>query len=80
MKSELILSFEGGCLAVRQEGYGDQNGDGRLTFRDDDLDWDEGAESMVIVRSIRLPRSELEAIRDFLVKTLAATPTPARDA
>jgi hypothetical protein len=75
MKTAPTLAFEGGSLAFQQEGYGDRNGDGRLTFVEDDLDWEHSDESSVVVRSIRVPRSELEAIRDFLNKMLPANAT-----
>ena len=59
-----VLMFEGGDLHVKQSGYGANNGDGHLSFYDDDLDFaDEPGKP---ARVLKLPKSELIAIRDFL--------------
>lgn len=75
MKTAPTLVFEGGSLEIRMQGYGEHNGDGRLVFIDDNLDWEHAVESSHVVRSIRAPKSELEAIRDFLNKMLPANAT-----
>lgn len=75
MKTGAYLSFEGGSLHIKRNGYpDDKRGEGEFTFDDNDLDWPTQAESEAEARcrSIRIPRSELEAIRDFITETLDA--------
>lgn len=64
------LSFVEGLLEIRTAGYGNENGSGRISFKDDDLDWGDGEDSHW--RFMRLPKAELEAIRDFLNEHLPA--------
>lgn len=65
------LSFEGGVFFVNVAGFGASDGDALLSFKDDDLDWDEED-----YRSIRIPNSELIAIRDELNKWFPPKPIP----
>lgn len=75
MKTGSHLGFDRGSLHIKKEGYGDdKRGAGEFVFDDldlDDLPLDPDSESDARPRSITLPRSELEAIRDFITKTLA---------
>ena len=55
------LIFEGGSLAI-------EAGSGTFGFEDDDVDYEpHGKETY---RFIKLPRSELIALRDFLIKEI----------
>jgi hypothetical protein len=71
MKYSTYLSFEGGALRVNKSGFGEDDGSGELSFRDVDLEYDypDGGSSSTY-QLIKIPKSELEAIRDFLVKEL----------
>lgn len=64
LKRGATLSFCDGLLNVQISGYGSHDGAGRIYFREDDLQWGDGEDSHW--RFMRLPKSELEAIRDFL--------------
>ncbi len=65
------LVFSEGVLSIHMTGYGQLNGSGVISFCDDVLDYaDQGEDT---VRFCKLPRSELIAIRDFLIRVLAAT-------
>lgn len=68
LKTAVVLSFEGGLLTINLAGYGEQNGSGRLSFKEEDLDWGHGED--MDWRSIRLPKSELEELRNFLNERL----------
>lgn len=72
LKRAASLSFDDGLLSVNLEGYGEKNGAGRISFTDNDLDWGDGEDAHW--RFMRLPKSELEAIRDFLNEHLAVQP------
>lgn len=72
MKTGATLGFSDGFLDIKISGHGDADGAGRISFKDDDLEWGDGEDSDW--RSMKLPRSELEAIRDFLNKWLPPTP------
>lgn len=72
LKRAASLSFEGGLLTVNLQGYDQRNGDGRISFKDDDLDWGHGEDHGW--RFMSLPKSELEAIRDWLNQHLPASP------
>lgn len=62
MKITRTMSFEGGAISVKLSGYAPAEvGSGFLTFRDDDLDYEEDN-----YRQARIAKSELIAIRDFL--------------
>ena len=75
MKERSKLIFEGGALAVRRAGYDEKDiGGGWLIFRDGDLEYEYGSETEGAFRLINLPRSELVAIRDFLIRELAPLP------
>lgn len=66
------LSFCEGLIKINLAGFGEKDGDGRISFQEEDLDWGHGEDSHW--RFMRLPKSELEAIRDFLNRHLPATP------
>lgn len=67
MKIQASLSFMGGTLLVNRAGYL-INGAGEFSFSDTDLAYEgENCET----RTIKLERSEIEAIRDFLVYELS---------
>lgn len=53
-----------GWLTIRTSGYGEQDGNGWLSFKDDDLECEQ--EDGPLYRVANLPASELIAIRDFL--------------
>jgi len=61
LKHGAVLSFVDGLLEVND------NGDGRISFKEDDLEWADGTDHW---RFARLKKSELESIRDFLNKWL----------
>lgn len=73
LKRCAVLSFEGGLIEVNLEGYGERDGAGRVSFKEDDLDYGHGEDRGW--RYMRLPKSELEEIRDFLIQHLG-TPKP----
>lgn len=58
------LAFEGGSLSIKGQGFGDQDGSGEFTFKDEDLEWGHGEDEGY--RSIRLGKSELAAIRQAI--------------
>lgn len=68
MKSKSRLLFEGGSLSFNRLGYGEADGDGEISFKDGDLEY---AGHEAEYRALKIPRSELIAIRDFLIKELA---------
>lgn len=75
LRTENCLEFVSGGLSVKDDMHGDDAHWGRLTILDEDMDWDDG------VRILRLPPSELIAIRDFLNKVLpSGSEVPATDA
>lgn len=71
------LSFEGGCLTINGQGYGDNDGAGTFAFKDDDLLWGHGEDEGY--RYIHLAKSELEAIRHAIAASHGpyAKPAPA---
>lgn len=67
-----VLSFVGGQISMRRSGYGAANGSGWFTFDEDDLDvrpHDSRSGSYAVVK---MSRSELEDLRDWLTRELAA--------
>lgn len=78
LKYRPTLSFCEGLIDIRLKGYGEQDGSGHISFKDDDLEWGDGEDSHW--RYMNLPKSELEAIRDFLNEWLpkASVETVAR--
>lgn len=70
LKRVATISFCEGLLDINLSGCGDKDGAGRISFTDNDLDWGHGEDSHW--RFMRLPKSELEAIRDFLNQHLPA--------
>lgn len=71
LKRGQVLVFEGGTLTVNESGYGNRDGAGCLSFREDDLEWDADPASAA-TRYVNLPKSEIIAIRDFLNKMFPA--------
>lgn len=71
------LAFEGGCLTINGQGYGDNDGAGTFAFKDDDLLWGHGEDEGY--RYIHLAKSELEAIRHAIAASHGpyAKPAPA---
>lgn len=68
-KYQPTLVFEGGILSIKGKGYGDKDGSGHLSFKDDELAWANDSEDAGY-RVLHLPRSELEAIRDHINECL----------
>lgn len=63
LKTRSMLVFDGGSISIRIDGF-TNNGDGEFAFNDYDADWDGNA------RIVKVPKSELIALRDFLNKHL----------
>lgn len=70
LKTRPVLVFSEGLIDIRSTGYGDQNGSGHISFKDDNLEWGDGENHNY--RFMNLPKSEMEAIRDFLNEWLPA--------
>lgn len=56
------LGFEGGLLNINRDGSGN------LAFAENDLEWEQDDESGKDYRYVNIPKSEFDAIRDFLDK------------
>lgn len=74
-KLQRTLIFEGGILHIKIAGYPGEEGSGELVVKEDDLDFplhheDEG------YRILKLPRSELEEIRDYITKAMEEIDVP----
>ena len=54
------LGFEGGLLNINRDGSGN------LAFAENDLEWEQDDESGKEYRYVNIPKSEFDAIRDFL--------------
>jgi hypothetical protein len=65
LKTMARLIFEGGSIGVRINGY-PNNGDGEFLFDEEEADWGDTK-----LRIVKVPKSELIALRDFLDKWLA---------
>jgi len=70
VKNAATFGFCEGLIEINLSGYGDEDGAGRVSFKEDDLDWGDGEDSNW--RFMRLAKSELEAIRDFLNQHMPA--------
>lgn len=58
------LAFDGGCLTINGQGYGDRDGAGVFAFKDDDLRWGHGEDEGY--RYVHVGKSDLEAIRQAI--------------
>ena len=66
-KVQPVLSFKGGTLSVKRSGYAWRDGEGTFEFVDALLAYEfDGSETAT--RTLTVPRSELIALRDFLVE------------
>jgi hypothetical protein len=74
IKKSAVLSFQGGELAIRIEGYDANDGSGEFQFDDDNLEHLAHDDRDGSYWVSRLLKSELEALRDFLNEWL---PNPA---
>jgi hypothetical protein len=71
-KVQPTLTFVDGSVSIRRSGYGRENGSGWFTFDETDVEFipnDDRAGCHIVVK---LPRSEMEGIRDWLNRELAA--------
>lgn len=66
VKTQPAFVFETGILHVKQQGYGDEDGDGSLTFREDALVWEQSDDSSKMYASVRVCRDDLLFLRDKL--------------
>ena len=73
LRTGSILEFWGGSVEIKRSGY-PNNGDGALTFNDDDLEWEHCVDREGSYRSINIKKSELVSIRDFLNRELPPVP------
>lgn len=75
-----VLSFEGGDLTLKTEGFGKKNGDGYFVFDEDDLQLEQADDSNKVYRILDMPNSELGALRDKLNEWFPAPSPPSAEA
>ena len=71
-----VMVVDGASLHVRRSGYGDQDGSGYFVLDENDVEWRPHDEREGCYLEVRLARSEMIELRDFLLREYP----PERDA
>jgi hypothetical protein len=60
------MAVDGASLTVRRSGYGHENGSGYFVFDENDVQWQPHDEREGHYLEVKLARSEMIELRDFL--------------
>lgn len=71
-----VLSFDGGSLHIHLSGPGAEAGSGYFVFDENDVRWMSHDEREGSYLEVKVPRSEMVALRDWLAKWLEEVATP----
>lgn len=74
MKRNHVFCFEPATLTLFQEGHGEKNGSAELTIDERYASVIPHTDSEGSYISVKIPRSELIELRDFLNKTIPSAP------
>lgn len=67
-----VLSFEGGEVSINLSGFGAKNGCGRFIFDEKAVEWQPHDEREGCYLEVKLARSEMVEIRDWITRQLEA--------
>lgn len=66
IKQSAVMCVDGASLTVRRSGYGEHDGSGFFVFDEDDVEWQPHDEKAGCYLEVKLARSEMIELRDFL--------------
>ena len=74
-----IMVVDGASLHVRRSGYGEQDGSGYFVLDENDVEWRPHDEREGCYLEVRLAKSEMIELRDFLLREYPPTQDPAKE-